>query len=1043
MSTATARATGRRRSTPQQQRGVERQRLPMDRDVWSPPAPRGSSANALTAGSRKRSPSRRGSQSRPAVSGVRTDQRVGAANDKEMRLERLRAVAAQVLERNPARASGDHSVVDETLAVTSIDALSPVARGDTSSWSTSPVARGRKLRRAAQRKEMHASMLLRRSLSLWRSCARSGVASRQATAQRLLQEQLRAKSEELHVTVGALERAVAVAREQLARAQSESEQKIHAIVLERDSLVKRCKQLEKAALENLPVENALEHTRRARIDESRADRMNQLRYRDRLVSNLAARVTGTNSRRQLERCVIAWREEVAEAHRIRISGQRVVALVQRATKRRSMASWVVMVQNSRRAALATADNELAAALADLSVIRSSAQYTAAQQEADDLRRQARQAKAEVETAKRLQITTQQALAGCRAQMLTASALHLAETEARRNVTAKRAMVALQTRTARAAFSSWADTAHKVQTTRRLVARAHARMTQALLARSFQQWVERCRPPTVSLAQAAEAQDTSDMASFARAANHAAAETTIQLLEQQLRTGAETTVAAERKSEQTISDLKAELAAAREAVAVESHRLEQTAQELLLTKSALADATERHAEAHEATTASLTLMTQHRSAARKQVNELKQEQQGLKLALKLAQTSRLKLKESQVALMARRSVARAGLRLLRAVFRQWLQECWRAQLVRSEQLFSQLALLAEAQSVAVGLLEDEADSALLTSATATTEKTEAMQTASATWEAQKVGWSRRCVRARSAAQGALALHCAFGAWKFFWQVKVARRATKQSWLEHDSASSARIQAMELELEGTRAKLEGLSVLGMDAGELRPDELMVLLVEAAEELAVANEVARSEAARNDKLLQQLKADTDRQLRKISSPPQSQIGSPPRTRLPQMNMQSSSAASVGVEAAGASPSAHRDPFSISSGTGALWPYRRQSPSTSPQNLGALPPVKSSIDVADGPEQMDLERPLPTSPPVSSRPAPASLVQNGKSPGAVGAPARAGSVAFRGKTVAETSQQQPMLSWHQTEQEQKKHDAPLLPEAVPPSHGTETTMI
>ena len=98
-----------------------------------------------------------------------------------------------------------------------------------------------------------------------------------------------------------------------------------------------------------------------------------------------------------------------------------------------------------------------------------------------------------------------------------------------------------------------------------------------------------------------------------------------------------------------------------------------------------------------------------------------------------------------------------------------------------------------------------------------------------------------------------------------QVKVARRAKKQSWLEHDRTASARIQSLELELEGARAKIEGLRVLGMDVGELRSDELMVLLVEAAEELAVANEAARSEAVRNDKLLKQLKADTDRQLRK----------------------------------------------------------------------------------------------------------------------------------------------------------------------------------
>lgn len=1071
-SPVTGRSRG--RSTPQRQQGSLAERKRVDRDVQSP-------ANA-SAGSQERSPSgRRRSQGRPATSGVRADQRVGAAGDGEVRLERLRAVAAQVLERNTARATVDRSVANEMQGLTSIEALSPVARGDTSSWATSPAESGQRLHRAGQRQGMQASMQLRRALSLWRSFARAGVASRHATAQRLLQEQLQAKTEELRVTVGALERAVAVAQEQLALAQSKSEQKIHTIGLERDSVLLRCKQLEKAAqqpfmitddpalaqqrsalladqrdlaagrealeadrlklrqlqmslvdfserkqLEHLPLEDALERTRRARIEDSRSDRENKLRYRDRLVSNLFSRVTWSQRSRQLGSCVTAWRDEVATAQRTRMSGQRVVTLLQRATKRRAMTSWIAMVQKSRRIALDRADSELAAALADLTAIRSSAQYTAAQQEADELRRQAHQAIEEAEAAKRWQTTAQQELTTCRAQMLAASTQHLAERDARRNAMAKRAMVALQTRTARAAFNSWADTAHKVKTTRRLVARAQFRMMKALLTRSFHKWVERCRPSVVSLAQAAEAQDASDIASFARAANHAAAETTIQLLEQQLRTGAETTVAAERKSEHTISGLEAELAAAREAIATESHRLEQSAQELLLAKAALADATNHHEETQEQTAASIALVTQHRSAARKQVSKLQKEQQGLKLALKLAQTSRLKLKDTHVAQMTRRSVARAGLRLLRVVFRRWLQECWRAQLVRSEQLFSQLSLLAEAQSAAVGLLEDEANSALLTSVTATTETTKAMQAANRKWETQKIGWSKRCIRTRIDAQEALALHCVFGAWKFFWQVKVARRAKKQSWLEHDSASSARIQSLELELEGARAKIEGLRVLGMDVGELRSDELMVLLVEAAEELAVANEAARSEAVRNDKLLKQLKADTDRQLRKLSTPAQSQMGSPPLTRLVQMNTQPSSAASVGGSV---SP-------------GALWPYRRQT--LSPQTVEALPSVESSIDVADKPGQTSsMDQLLPPSPPVSLRPpAAASLVQKGESL----APAGADSVASGGTTAAEaphTVTQQATLSPHQPEHEQKKHDAPLLAEAVPPCHGTDTIVI
>ena len=1003
---------------------------------------------------------------------MRTDKWMGTTTaDDSLRLERLRAVAAQVLEHSPAQATGNRSVVDE-LSWT--EGLSPVARGPASpGWAASPVVRGEQLRRAALRQGIDASMLLRRSLSLWRSSARSGAVRRHATAQRLLQEELQKKREELRVTVSALEHAVTVAQDQLALVQSKSEKKIHAITLERDSLAMRCKQLEAAAeqsvvvtedpaptqqrlalladqrrlaadreelerdrlklrqlqmslvelgerkqLEHLPLEDALERTRRARLEDSRVGHEKQLMHQDRLVSNLAGRVARSHHRRQIRRCVAAWREDVATAQRRRILGQRAVVSMQRATKRRSMASWIAMIQNSRRAALANADKELATALADLAALRSSAQYTAAQEEAAALRRQVSQAAGEAEAAKRLQATTQQELSSCRAQILAASTQHIAKKDARTRAVLARAVDALKARRVRASFGGWADATHKVTRARRLIARAHARMTRALLTRTLQKWVERWRGPMVPLSQATEAQDISDMASFTRAANHAAAETTIQLLEQQLHTSASTAVAAEMKREQAMADLEAELVAAREAATVESRLVEQSAEELLLAKSALADATDRYEAAQEQTKARMALVTQDQTAVRKQVIKLKQEQQGLKLALKLAQISRLKQKDHHVELMMRRNVARTGQRLLRTVVRHWLQECWRARLVRSEQLFSQLALLAEAQSAAVGLLEDEAGSAAAASLSAISEKTKAIQLASESWETQKVGWSRRCVRMRDAAHGALALHCVFGVWKFFLRVQMARRAAKQSWLEHDRESSTRIQSMEFELEGARAKLQGLNVLSMDAGQLGPDELMVLLVEAAEELAAANQVARSGA----KPLKHPKADADRQLQRLSVPAQSWQKSPPRARVLQMNSELSRAATANA------PHTDIAQISATSGSpGALNPFW--------QNPVALPSSKSSMDDAGTiAEQMGMHQPLSLPRPKSMRPpAPAFRVQESERSGAAAA------------TAPEASQRvaQKLSPHHGVIGQGHKKHAPSLAEGVPPTHGAGTTLI
>ena len=99
-------------------------------------------------------------------------------------------------------------------------------------------------------------------------------------------------------------------------------------------------------------------------------------------------------------------------------------------------------------------------------------------------------------------------------------------------------------------------------------------------------------------------------------------------------------------------------------------------------------------------------------------------------------------------------------------------------------------------------------------------------------------------------------------------------------------------------------------------------MVLLVDAAEELAVANEAARSEAVRNDKLLKQLKADTDRQLMALFAGTIAD-GITAANKVGQMNTQTSSAASVGAEAAErpSSTAVHTDASSVSSGTRVLF--------------------------------------------------------------------------------------------------------------------------
>lgn len=946
--------------------------------------------------------------------------------------------------------------------------LSPVAYQDKDQWALSPVSRDPMLSRAVQRQDMDTRALLRRMLSLWRSFARTGWTSRHATAHQLLEEQLHKKNEELRVTVGrvgALERAVTVAHDQLALAQTEFEKKLQVIVVERDSAEARCIQLQTAATKPVVITDpALKEQRTALLADQhalaaareamecdrsklrqlhssvedvsktkeqdhlhmsdeleRASFEKRLSHRDKLLSSLIIRATSSQHRRLCRRCIAAWCEEIGKARRRRVSGQRVVAWLQVVAKRRSMASWMALVQNSRRVALAHADNELAAALADLT------KYNAADSEGEVviLRRQVCQATQEAEAAKHLQATMQRELAACRAQMLAASTQHLAEQHARRHAVAMRATLAVQTRKVRKTFCSWACAAYKMARVRRVVARSHMRTTRAVLARTVEKWVEHCRGPMGPRSSIGQAHDNSDIARIDRAANHAAAETTIGLLEQQLRQNAATAVDRERKTEQAILELETELAATKETVAVGSKCLEQSAQDVLLAKSAFENATERHEEEMKQAHVRMTSVMEQRSAARKKANKLKQEQEGLKLALKLAQTSRIKQKDRNVALLTSHTAARARRRLLRVVLRWWVQECWRAQLARSEQLFSQLTLLAEAQSAAVGLLEDEADSAAAANASAVTAKTNELQVASKALEMQKLAWSLRCVRLRAAAQAALALHCAFGVWKFFLQVQMARRRAKQSWLEHDRASSARIQTLELEVENVRVRMEGLRVLGMDAGELQSDELMELLVEVAEELAAANEAARSEAKRNETLLKQLKTDTDRQLQKLSSPPQSfQLS--PQSHLVQAKSRPSYSASDDVDASGASSVAADT--SGSSDT-ALWRFRKP-----PRGSVTLPSSERSMDDADYRVGMSkhtgLPQQAPISPisPLSPRPlAPASPLHRHEHMGA----------------EPQTRAPKSPAAVQQAEPEQKRHLASFPAEAVPPDHGVATTFI
>eukprot|EP01046_Picozoa_sp_COSAG06_P065001 COSAG06_NODE_15773_length_1045_cov_2.364693_1_plen_145_part_01 len=145
-------------------------------------------------------------------------------------MERLRSVAVQVLE------SGNRGGNDDFASMEALAAISPVATcKDAGSWGTPPAAKAQELLRRSARWSYGASVLLRRSLSLWRSVARSGSVSRHATAQRLLQEQLQKKDDELRVTVGALERAVTVSQQQLALSRSGFEEKLQAISAERDA----------------------------------------------------------------------------------------------------------------------------------------------------------------------------------------------------------------------------------------------------------------------------------------------------------------------------------------------------------------------------------------------------------------------------------------------------------------------------------------------------------------------------------------------------------------------------------------------------------------------------------------------------------------------------------------------------------------------------------------------------------------------------------------------------------------------------------------
>ena len=215
------------------------------------------------------------------------------------------------------------------------------------------------------------------------------------------------------------------------------------------------------------------------------------------------------------------------------------------------------------------------------------------------------------------------------------------------------------------------------------------------------------------------------------------------------------------------------------------------------------------------------------------------------------------------------------RLLREVVRAWVDECWRVQGLRSEQLFSQLTLLAEAQSAAVEILEGEADDAAAAHSDVAVAKASVMQAAVISAAASKNAWGVRCVKLRVASQNAVALRCTMGAWRYHTRVKAAKRLARASWSDREAELVSQCQDLsqelvgsKAELVGSKAQLEGMGLLGMPAGAVGPDELMELLLEVAEELASANALVKSEGERNDELVKQLASDSDRLVRSMAS-------------------------------------------------------------------------------------------------------------------------------------------------------------------------------
>ena len=326
----------------------------------------------------------------------------------------------------------------------------------------------------------------------------------------------------------------------------------------------------------------------------------------------------------------------------------------------------------------------------------------------------------------------------------------------------------------------------------------------------------------------------------------------------------------------IQQLAKRAALSADQVSAAADATEALQKELDDTKRALEES-EHNVESARSETAQLTgameALENELEAAAARVETLTQEQAGLKLVAGLAQGERarvaIKRNKAATAMMRRRR----ALRLLRTVLRAWGGECWRAQSDRSKHLFSQLSLLAETHSVAIEMVEGEAATAESTAAEVAAASSVAIGDAAARVKAARNAWARRCVRLAAVCRLSVARYCAFAAWRYHTRVRMRVHGEKTAWAEREaglSAAAAAAEATARRADGqaavAEAKVDGVGLLGMNARELPPGELMALLVEAAEELQAANAVAKREAERNDQLLAQMARSNEQQLRLV---------------------------------------------------------------------------------------------------------------------------------------------------------------------------------